>query len=91
LGYEFWQREFGGEAEVLGRTIELSGQSLVIVGVARRGAGRARRVQQTAERFGRGSGRAVDVRGRNAGERSVDGDRQRCSARRGGAQACGRS
>ena len=33
LGYAFWQREFGGEPHVTGRTIHLDGHPLPIIGV----------------------------------------------------------
>lgn len=33
LGYDFWQRHFGGEKDVLGRTIELDRRSYTITGV----------------------------------------------------------
>jgi len=34
LSYSFWQREFGGDGAVLGRTIQLNGQSFPVIGVA---------------------------------------------------------
>ncbi len=34
LGYDFWQRRFGGDPAVLGRTLKLNGQELTVVGVA---------------------------------------------------------
>jgi len=33
LGYDFWQRHFGGDKEVIGRTIELDRQAYTIAGV----------------------------------------------------------
>ena len=36
LGYSFWQREFGGDAAALGRTISLNGRSFPIIGIAPR-------------------------------------------------------
>ena len=36
LGYDFWQREFGGAAAVLGRTIEVSSVKVTVIGVAPR-------------------------------------------------------
>ncbi len=37
LGYGWWQRRFGGDPEVLGKTVELGGDLRTIVGVAPRG------------------------------------------------------
>lgn len=37
LGYGMWQREFGGDPNVLGRAIQLQGKTFTIVGVAPRG------------------------------------------------------
>lgn len=37
LGYAYWQREFGGDAAVVGRTLIVNGTPLTIVGVAPRG------------------------------------------------------
>jgi predicted permease len=34
LGYGFWQRHFGGDPQVVGRTLRLNGKPAVIVGVA---------------------------------------------------------
>ena len=33
ISYDLWQRQFGGEANVIGKTITLTGQSAMIVGV----------------------------------------------------------
>ncbi|MBZ5727632.1 MAG: ABC transporter permease [Acidobacteriia bacterium] len=33
LGYSLWQRRFGGNAEILGRAIEIDGEPLTVVGV----------------------------------------------------------
>jgi len=33
ISYSFWQREFGGEAGVLGRTVSLEGQPFSVIGV----------------------------------------------------------
>jgi predicted permease len=33
LGYKYWQRRFGGERSVIGRTLELNHESLTIIGV----------------------------------------------------------
>jgi predicted permease len=37
VSYGYWQRAFGGKAEVLGRAIRINGASATIVGVAERG------------------------------------------------------
>ncbi len=37
LTYRYWQRRFGGDASVIGRTITLNGRPFTIVGVARAG------------------------------------------------------
>ena len=37
ISYAFWQREFGGDAGVLGRSIKLDGRPLTVVGVAAAG------------------------------------------------------
>jgi predicted permease len=37
IGYEFWQRHFGGERSVIGRTLELGADPYTVVGVAPRG------------------------------------------------------
>jgi putative ABC transport system permease protein len=37
LGHSFWQRQYGGDPEVLGRSISLDGHPFRIVGVARAG------------------------------------------------------
>jgi putative ABC transport system permease protein len=36
LGYDFWQREFGGDRDVLGREIVVSSNAVVVIGVAPR-------------------------------------------------------
>lgn len=33
LGYRFWQRNLGGDPNVLGRTLQMSGKALVVIGV----------------------------------------------------------
>ena len=33
LGYGFWQRQFGGATDILGRTLQLNGQTYTVVGV----------------------------------------------------------
>ncbi|HEX6629733.1 MAG TPA: ABC transporter permease, partial [Gemmatimonadaceae bacterium] len=37
LGYDFWQRRYGGAASVIGSTLRLNGHAFTIVGVAPRG------------------------------------------------------
>jgi predicted permease len=37
ISYEYWQRRFGGDAQVLGRAIEVNGHPMTIIGVAQRG------------------------------------------------------
>ncbi len=37
LGYRLWQRRFGGDAAIVGRTVHLSGKPFVVVGVAGEG------------------------------------------------------
>ena len=37
LGYDLWQRRFGGDAQVIGKTIEIGGDPFTIIGVAPRG------------------------------------------------------
>ena len=37
IGYGLWQREFGGEQDVIGREIELAGRKFTIIGVAPQG------------------------------------------------------
>jgi predicted permease len=37
LGHSFWQTRFGGDPEVVGRTITMNGRSWTVVGVAREG------------------------------------------------------
>jgi predicted permease len=37
LGHGFWQRAFGGDPEIVGRTIRLAGQSFTVVGVTPEG------------------------------------------------------
>ncbi len=49
LGYPFWQREYGGDPAVIGRTIRLDGHRFDIIGVA------------AARFFGVDVGRAFDV------------------------------
>jgi predicted permease len=36
LGYEFWQSQFGGAPDVVGKTIRIEGQSFTIVGITRK-------------------------------------------------------
>lgn len=36
LGYEFWQRRFGGDSDVIGKQIAIDGQPFTIIGVSRR-------------------------------------------------------
>lgn len=38
LGYGYWQRSFGGDPAIVGRTIDIEGQPVRVVGVAARGA-----------------------------------------------------
>jgi hypothetical protein len=49
IGYDFWQRRFGGSPVVLGRRIELGNESFSIIGVMPRGFGFPR----GAEKFNR--------------------------------------
>ena len=37
VGYDFWRRELGGDADVLGRVLPINGSSYTVVGVAPRG------------------------------------------------------
>jgi len=37
LGYNFWQRQLGGDPAIVGQTIKLDGQAFTVVGVAPRG------------------------------------------------------
>ena len=37
LGYGYWQRSFGGDRSIVGRTIDVEGQPMRVVGVAARG------------------------------------------------------
>ncbi|MEK6406539.1 MAG: ABC transporter permease [Acidobacteriota bacterium] len=39
LSYDFWQGRFGGDSNILGRTLRLNGQTFVVVGVTERGFG----------------------------------------------------
>jgi predicted permease len=39
LGHRFWQRRFGGAADVIGRTVHVNGQPLTVIGVAAHGFG----------------------------------------------------
>ena len=36
LGYEFWERQFGGDPGVLGRTVRIEGEPYTVVGVSRK-------------------------------------------------------
>jgi predicted permease len=49
ISYAFWQREYGGQADAVGRTIRLDGHAFTIIGVA------------PAEFFGATVGRTFDV------------------------------
>ena len=44
LSYPFWQRQFGGTADVTGRTVQLNGEPYTIAGVAPIGFGIANKV-----------------------------------------------
>jgi predicted permease len=37
ISYEYWQRRFGGDAQVLNRAIEINGHLMTVIGVAERG------------------------------------------------------
>ena len=37
IGYGLWQRDFGGDADVIGQTIQLNSTPFTVIGVARRG------------------------------------------------------
>ena len=37
LGYSYWQRRFGGDPSVVGKTVKLDGQPMTIIGVAPKG------------------------------------------------------
>jgi len=37
LGYAYWQRRFGGNPDVIGKTVRLNGESATIIGVAPKG------------------------------------------------------
>ena len=37
LGHDYWQREFGGDAGVVGQTLELEGSTVEVIGVTARG------------------------------------------------------
>jgi predicted permease len=39
LGHRFWQRRFGGAADVIGRTVHVNGQPVTVIGVAAQGFG----------------------------------------------------
>lgn len=36
LGYEFWQRQFGGDPTLIGRTIHIRGDAYTVIGISRR-------------------------------------------------------
>lgn len=44
LSYPFWQRRFGGQPEVIGRTVELNGDSYTVIGIAPLGFGQQSRL-----------------------------------------------
>ena len=62
LSYSFWQREFGGQASALGRTLSLSGQTFQIVGVT------------DSSFYGVQVGRTFDVALPLCAERLIDGE-----------------
>jgi predicted permease len=37
LSYDFWQRQFGGRSDVLGKAVKLNGHPFTVIGVARQG------------------------------------------------------
>ena len=37
LGYDFWQRRYGGSASVIGKSVTLDGYALTVIGIAPRG------------------------------------------------------
>src|SRR5579883_1809694 len=37
LGYDFWQKRFGGDPEIVNQTVTLNGQKMVVAGVAPKG------------------------------------------------------
>jgi putative ABC transport system permease protein len=45
LSYHFWQRVFGGAADVVGRSIQLNGEPYTVVGIAQVGFGLASKVE----------------------------------------------